>query len=120
MPILLRLLFVISITIAVACHETFAASAGEMSYNSTTKRYTFFDGLILRNIGISTTLFSCTGDGKMEYDTLLNMYKYCNGTVWVLMIGIPTLTPCTKRAAIDFFNSSYHYCNGIVWVNIRQ
>jgi hypothetical protein len=118
MPILLRIFIVL--LVAVPCTSAYAASAGEMSYNSTTKRYTFFDGLILRNIGISTTLFSCTGDGKMEYDTLLNSYKYCNGTVWVLMVGIPTLTPCTKTAAIDFFNSSYHYCNGIVWVNIRQ
>lgn len=120
MSILLRLLFVICIANAIACNEALAASTGEMSYNSTTKRYTFFDGSLIRNIGISITLFGCTGEGKIDYDTLLNTYKYCNGSVWVLMVGIPTLTACTKEAAIDYFNSAYHYCNGIVWVNIKE
>lgn len=98
-----------------------AQQAGTMQYNSATKQYEFYDGTQWFYLGLGLSLGACTTEGQMDYDPLLTVasYKYCNGTNWIRIVGVPTLTPCSQEAAMDFRNDTFMVCNGLLWTNIK-
>lgn len=71
-------------------------------------------------MGAPILLTSC-GPGQksgIQYDTLLNTLKYCNGSVWMTMFGLPTLSLCTKKGAWRYNKgvNRPEFCNGALWV----
>ncbi|HEY8189999.1 MAG TPA: hypothetical protein VIF12_04895 [Micavibrio sp.] len=101
-------------------HPAAAQQAGTREYNYVTHQMKFYDGSQWYNFGIGAALGACANEGSMEYDPLvITSYKYCNGTNWIKVVGIPTLAFCSSAGAMDFDGSTYLVCNGLVWTNIK-
>lgn len=98
-----------------------AVPKGSMHYNFTNHQMEFFDGAQWFAFNGTTLLTnSCTKEGVMDYDPLILLtYKYCDGSHWVKVIGIPTLAVCTKAGAIHFNGSTFLVCNGSLWADIK-
>ena len=64
-------------------------------------------------------LGACRLEGGMEFENLLASYQVCNGTVWVKIVGVPTLPPCTNKGAMNLNGSTMLVCNGLLWTNIK-
>jgi hypothetical protein len=98
-----------------------AQQAGTMRYNSTAKQYEFYDGSQWYYLGLGLALGSCTQEAQMDYDPLLAVasYKYCNGTNWIRIVGVPTLMPCSGAGTMDYMSNTFMVCNGLLWTNIK-
>lgn len=101
-------------------HIAYAQQAGNMKYNFTTKQYQFFDGAQWYNLGLGVALGACTKEAAMDFEPLvITSYRYCNGTHWIRIVGVPTLSFCSRAGMMDFIGSTYRVCNGLVWTNIK-
>jgi hypothetical protein len=99
-----------------------AQQAGAMRYNGTTNKMEFYDGTGWYNFGLGLPVGSCSTPGTMDYDpllTILGSYRFCNGTSWIQIIGLTTLTPCAQKATIEVSGDKLQVCNGLFWVNIK-
>lgn len=93
---------------------------GSMRYNAASKQMEFYDGTRWYNFGLGVALGVCDKPGAMEYEPLILIsYQYCNGTNWVKIVGIPTLSLCNSNGAIDYRQSTFMVCNGLLWTNIK-
>ncbi len=101
-------------------NAAFAQSAGTRDYNTSSKRYQYYDGSQWKNFRISLTLGVCAQEAQWDYNNVLNLYQYCNGTFWVKIIGTPRLAFCSKTAEMEYSGGTYLYCNGVVWVDIGE
>jgi hypothetical protein len=115
---ILALAFASSLLLATPSHADIV-QAGTMHYNSATRKMEFYDGHAWYNLAISLALGGCGTEGAMDYDALLVSYKYCNGTSWVRVIGVPTLAVCSKAGQMEFSNGTFLVCNGLLWTNIK-
>ncbi len=96
-----------------------AEKPGERRYNYATRKMEFYDGVSWYNFNLGLPLGGCAKEGEMEFNDLLSLYQYCNGTSWIRLIGSPTLSVCSPKAKMDYFSDTYMYCNGLVWVNMK-
>ena len=98
-----------------------AQTAGTMRYNATIKNMEFYNGSNWFGFGLGVGLGACpaASEGTMEYDGLLNSYRLCNGTVWVTLLGTPTLAVCGSVGSIDYRSNTFMYCNGLLWMNLK-
>jgi hypothetical protein len=115
---LLSLLFFLTVYVW-SCIPAYADIPGERRYNFVTHQLEFYDGSGWYNFGLGLSLGACTQEGSMEFNDLLSLYQYCDGTLWIRLVGIPTLSGCATKAEMDYFSDSYFYCNGLVWVNMK-
>lgn len=91
-----------------------------MHYNFVTKQFQFFDGSGWYNLGIGLALGACSRPGMLDYDPLLLVsYKYCNGTNWIRVVGVPTLSFCSGSGKTDFRLGTFMVCNGLLWTSIK-
>ncbi len=112
------LLFAMLMTILFSS-PAWSDHAGEMRYNYTTQRLEFHDGTQWYNFGLGVALGACSREGAMDFDNLLASYQVCNGTVWIKIVGIPTLSPCTKKGEMNYSGGTFLVCNGLLWTNVK-
>lgn len=118
-----RWFFANIMTICIVCfaNSAHAQPAGSMRYNSTIKNMEFYDGVNWYGFGLGLGLGGgpSSSEGTMEFDGILNTYRLCNGTVWITLIGLPTLALCSKVGAIDYRSNTFMYCDGLLWMNLK-
>ena len=97
-----------------------AQQAGEGEYHQASHVMRFYTGSQWYEFGIGASLGGCAKEGEMDYDPIIiSAYKYCNGTNWVHVVGIPTIALCGKVGEMNFTGSTYLVCNGTVWTDIK-
>lgn len=58
----------------------------------------------------------------MDFDPLLGIlgsYRFCNGVQWIEIVGVTTLSLCSKLGEIEVNGDKLQVCNGLFWVNIK-
>jgi len=93
-------------------------SAGERDYDPVSKTYKYYNGSVWKQFSVNIGVVGCSTEGTLNYNTALNYYEYCDGVRWLAIIGLPTLTPCTKRSEMNYSGGNFYYCDGILWNNI--
>lgn len=96
-----------------------AQQAGAWEYDYGDHVYKFYDGSDWYEVGTGFGLIGCSKEASLDFVAVTGSYRYCNGTVWIPVIGTLTLSSCAKKGARAFFSNSYYYCNGLLWVNIK-
>lgn len=116
-------IFILTLMLQYAAMQSAAANqAGSMRYNDVSKRMEFHDGTGWFNFALGVPVGGCTREGEMDYDPLLGIlgsYRYCNGSLWIQVLGVTTLDVCSSKAAIEVTGNKLQVCNGLFWVNIK-
>ncbi len=122
--LMMQLLIVyISILILLLPSPAAAQLAGTLDFDNGVNKYKVYNGASWNYIGDPIVLTSCnaTKKAQIDYDPLLGILKYCNGSVWMTMVGLPTLALCSDPGKWRFNDgyNSLEICNGLLWMSMN-
>ena len=94
---------------AIGVNAQAALAQGSMQYDTASNQMVFNDGSGWFYFAAALGTGSCSVPSEMNYDRTLKTYRYCNGSAWMKVVGLPSIAPCATEGELTYRNGSFFF-----------